>query len=180
MAEPFLGEIRAFGFNFAPRGWAECNGQLLAISSNTALFSLLGTTYGGDGRTTFALPDLRGRSAMHQGTGPGLQRKQMGQRGGVESTQLTTANLPPHSHTASFRVADEDIATTTKAKNKALAQNANIEIYSKNPTFNEGNTMTPEVISINNTGLGQAFSSQSPYLTVNICIALQGLFPSRS
>lgn len=97
--DPFIGQINAFGFNFAPRGWATCNGQLLPISSYTALFSLLGTMYGGDGRTTFALPDLRGRTPVHQGTGPGLSQKSMGEKGGSETTTLTISNLPSHNHT---------------------------------------------------------------------------------
>ncbi|MCB0630228.1 MAG: phage tail protein, partial [Lewinella sp.] len=96
--EPFLGQIQPFGFNFPPRGWAFCDGQLLAISSNTALFSLLGTMYGGDGRTTFALPDLRGRSIVHIGTGPGLSHITQGEKGGRENVTLTTANMPSHNH----------------------------------------------------------------------------------
>ena len=100
MSEPFIGEIRIFGFNFAPRGWALCDGQLLPISQNSALFSLLGTIYGGDGRTTFALPDLRGRAALHEGTGPGLSPRQLGQRSGSETNTLTVNQLPPHTHQA--------------------------------------------------------------------------------
>ncbi len=98
MSDPFIGQIQTFGFNFAPRGWARCDGQLLPISSNSALFSLLGTTYGGDGRTTFGLPDLRGRAALHQGQGPGLSNRNLGQRAGAENTTLTVNQMPSHNH----------------------------------------------------------------------------------
>lgn len=180
MAEPFIGQIQAFGFNFAPRNWAKCNGQLLSINNHTALFSLLGTQYGGDGRTTFGLPDLQGRSMVHQGQGPGLNPTQMGQKGGQEYISLKEANLPPHNHIAQLNVADEDVATGTKAKNKAFSQNSVSHAYCPAPAFTEGNKMHPGVLTIHSSGGGQAFASRNPYQVVNICIALEGEFPSRS
>ena len=102
MSEPFLGQIQMFGFNFAPRGWSTCNGQILPIAQNTALFALLGTTFGGDGRTTFSLPDLRGRDAVHVGTGPGLPTVRWGQRGGTHTYNIAIANLPAHNHTVPY------------------------------------------------------------------------------
>jgi len=110
--EPFLGQIQPFGFNFAPRGWAKCDGQLLPISTYSALFSLIGTTFGGDGRTTFGLPDLRGRSIVHIGNGPGLSSISWGQRGGVENIYITQANMPSHSHSLIDGVANVTISTT--------------------------------------------------------------------
>lgn len=181
MSEPFLGEIRAFGFNFAPRSWAFCNGQLLPIAQNTALFSLLGTIYGGDGRTTFGLPDLRGRSMVQYGEGPGLSNLSQGQNGGTEEITLTTANLPPHSHSAELH-AENEIADSPGPKGKFLAKPNGVNIY-KDATslFNDDNKiMAPGSVVIGNTGGGQAVYSRSPYLAVNLCIALQGVFPSRS
>ena len=123
MADPFLGEIRMFGGNFAPRGWAFCNGQILPISQNTALFALLGTTYGGDGQTTFALPDLQGAAPLHAGEGPGLSSRPLGERGGQQAVSLTTANLPAHTHA----VAGEDgYGTNAAAANGVWARSAGV------------------------------------------------------
>jgi microcystin-dependent protein len=170
--EPFLGQIQAFGFNFAPRGWAKCDGQLLSISSNTALFSLLGTMYGGDGRTTFGLPDLRGRSMLHSGNGPGLTNITQGQKSGAENHTLTDAQIPTHAHAVKVAVntapGDESSPTST------IASSAN--------GFSEDATANSFLggVSSSNVGGGQAFNMRNPYLGINVCIALQGIFPSRN
>lgn len=175
MDTPFLGQIQPFGFNFAPRGWATCDGQLLPIAQNTALFSLLGTTYGGDGRTTFALPDLRGRSMINVGTGPGLSPINWGQRSGNEWTYLTVNNIPPHSHTGNV-VAERSPATQANPEGRMLGGTS---VYvDPNPANNKN--LSTSSLTINNTGGGQSFSNRSPYLGVYICIALQGIFPSRN
>lgn len=176
----YLSEIRIFGCSFSPLGWAECNGQILAIKNYEALFSLLGTRYGGDGRTTFGLPDFRGRSIVHQGDGPGLRGMRVGEKGGRETVTLTESHLPPHNHIASFNIADLDSADSTKAKNKALAQNSGAEMYTRTPAFSEGNEMHPDVITVSSAGSGLAFPSRNPYQVVNVCIALDGVFPPRS
>ena len=164
--EPFLGQITIFGFNFAPYGWAKCDGQLLAISQFQALFSLLGTIYGGDGRTTFALPDLRGRSGIHYGQGPGLSNKSIGQRAGNENTTLSIANLPSHSHNYGISAA--------KGEEDGPLNNY---VAGHSGAFNEDATnQVPSSV----VGNGSSFSNQDPYLVVNFCIALQGLYPSRS
>ena len=164
--EPFIGQIQIFGFNFAPSGWAQCNGQLLSIASNSALFSLLGTFYGGDGRTTFAVPGLRGRTPIHQGNGPGLSAKSMGQRGGNENTTLTIANLPPHSH-------NRGISTAAGEENNPL----NNFVAAHAGAFNED---ASNQVASSNTGSNTSFSNRDPYLVVNYCIALFGIYPSRS
>mgnify|MGYP005818947303 CR=1 FL=1 len=170
--EPFIGQIQAFGFSFAPRSWAKCEGQLLAISSNTALFSLLGTTFGGDGRTTFGLPDLRGRSIVGLGAGAGLSTISWGERGGAESHTLTTQQMPSHAHAAKVAVntamGDESSPTST------LAGSLN--------GFSEEATASSFLggVSESSVGGGQAFGIRNPFLGINMCIALQGIFPSRS
>ena len=169
MSEPFIGQIVMFGGNFNPRSWALCDGQLLPISQNTALFSILGTTYGGDGRTTFALPDLRGRVAMHPGSGPGLSPRRLGEKSGVENVILTTNQIPSHTH--SLRVKDDD-ADQGSPVNNVLA---NANVYSgaaPDAVMNTG--------AIQNTGGGQQHTNVQPYLCVNYIIALQGIFPSRN
>lgn len=173
MSEPFLGQVMLVGFNFAPRGWAFCDGQILSIAQNTALFSLLGTTYGGDGRTTFALPDLRGRVPVHAGTGPGLPTIRLGQRGGTADVALSTAQMPPHNH-AGRAVNSEADAATPEGNVLALATE-DVLAYS---------TATPDksmdANSIANTGGGQSHNNMQPYLGMNYVIALVGLYPSRS
>ena len=169
--EPFLGQIQPFGFNFAPRGWAMCDGQLLPIAQNTALFSLLGTTFGGDGRTTFALPDLRGRVIKHIGTGAGLIPVRWGQRGGAETVTLNVAHIPAHNHLMFVNDSGglEDDPAGRVIGNAGLA------------AFNDaanGKTLKSDAIA--NTGGGQAFGIDNPYLGINVCIAMTGLFPSRS
>ena len=170
-AEPFIGEISMFAGNFAPRGWAFCEGQLLPISQNSALFSLLGTTYGGDGRTTFALPDLRGRVPMHPGTGPGLSNYRLGQKGGAETTTLTVAQLPSHSHPIQ---ANEKSPTINDPKNAVMANLGPIPgIYAR-----DAGTITMKPTG--NTGGNQSVDIRQPYCTVNYIIALQGVYPSRN
>lgn len=174
MAEPFIGEIRMFGFNFAPRGWALCNGQLLAISQNTALFSLIGTIYGGDGRTTFGLPDLRSRVPMHFGQGPGLSNQPIGAKSGAETTTLTVANLPAHNHAAQ---AAGPAGNSNDAIGNIWADDAGVSSATYSTATATG-TMRGDAIG--NTGGSQAFSNLQPYLATNFCIALVGLFPSRN
>ena len=179
--EPFIGQLMCVGFNFAPNGWARCDGQLLAIASNTALFSLIGTIYGGDGRTTFALPDLRGRVPIHNGTGPGLPSFSQGQRSGTTTTTLTVANLPSHSHT--LRVSSANASQSAATSGSTIATPGSQSGRSFTGTLGY-NTATPDIgmsaASIGNTGSNVAFNNLQPYLTLNWVIALVGIFPSRS
>lgn len=175
MSEPFLGEIRMFAGNFAPRGWANCDGQLLEISRNSALFSLLGTIYGGDGRTTFAVPDLRGRSAIHAGSGTGLDPVSQGQRGGSTSFQLTAAEIPSHDHTVAIGASDETASEIEPGPSVALAAGGE-PMYA--PSSAQNTTIAGGTTS--STGGNQPVSHRSPYCTVRYIIALQGIFPSRS
>ena len=172
MSESFTGEIRAFGFNFVPRGWAACDGQLLAISQNDALFSLLGTTYGGDGRTTFALPDLRGKTPLHQGSGPGLTPRTLGSHGGSETNTLSVNNLPAHGH-AFAPPSNSGAGNTDSATGSFPAQTAEDNYNSaSNSAMGAGNT--------GNTGGGLAVNNMQPYLAINYCISLFGIYPSRN
>ena len=165
MAEPFLSEIRLFSFGFPPKGWALCNGQLLPINQNQALFSLLGTTYGGDGRVNFALPNLQGRVPVHTGSGHTL-----GERGGEQSHTLSISELPAHTHTA--QAAASGGTQSVPANNLMLSQRA-AEIY-RAPS-----SLAPMVGgTCVNTGGSQAHQNMQPFLTLNFCIALQGIFPS--
>ncbi len=174
--EAYIGEIRMFAGNFAPRGWALCDGQLLPIHQNQALFSIVGTMYGGDGRTTFALPDLRGRVVVHPGQGPGLTRRQIGEKGGSETNTLTIAQIPAHSHTASAtNPVFNDEANTDDPTGKHPAVSGE-NMYSDKAT---GNGALPEV-TIGNTGGGQAVNNMQPFLGINYIICLQGIFPSRN
>ncbi|HEX6384977.1 MAG TPA: tail fiber protein [Anaerolineae bacterium] len=167
MSEPFLAEIRMVSFNFAPRGWAFCDGQLLSISQNQALFSLLGTTYGGDGRTTFALPDLRGRVPVHVSNSHA-----QGQKGGEESHTLTVQEMAQHTHPLQGSSSDAD---TPVPGGNVLAASAAADIY--NQASNVQNMSAGAVASV---GGGQSHNNMQPYLAVNFCIALQGIFPSRN
>ncbi|HCS28290.1 MAG TPA: phage tail protein [Spongiibacteraceae bacterium] len=179
-ANPLLGEIMWVGFNFCPRGWATAEGQLLAISSNTALFSLLGTTFGGDGRTTFGLPDLRGRSAVGYGNGPGLTPISWGQKSGNETVTLTTNQLPAHSHP--LRVTTDD-ANRFPGQGRMLATPIDIDGQRNTGIYRATNTppdATLDAASIGNTGGGQAAPIRNPYLGLRPCIATQGVFPSRN
>lgn len=171
MSEPFVGEIRMFAGNFAPRGWAFCDGQLLAVSQNDALFSLLGTIYGGDGRTTFGLPDLRGRVPIHAGTGPGLSPRRLGSKGGAEKVTLTVNQLPSHTHTMR---ADSGAANRASPQDNLLAQ-AGLDTYRAIgvPDVNMSNE------SIQNTGGSRSHTNLAPFLCVHFIIALFGIYPSR-
>lgn len=167
--EPFIGEIIMFGGNFAPRGWAFCNGQLLPISENTALFSILGTTYGGDGRTTFALPDFRGRAVVHAGRGPGLSDYDLGQKGGSETNTLTVNQLPAHQHVIN---AKEEADAADPSGNYIAGTGLNAFGTTADRTMNANSTA--------NTGGGQSVNNVQPFLGLNYIIALQGTYPSRS
>ncbi|WP_346857048.1 tail fiber protein [uncultured Draconibacterium sp.] len=178
--EPFIGEILMFGGNFAPRGWALCDGQLLPINSYQALFSILGTTYGGDGRTTFALPDLRGRLAMHAGSGPGLTPRPLGQKSGTETVTLTTTQMPSHNHTGTGTIqcasGQPDESNPAGMVPASLTNGA--EGYAETPNGNmKANGVT---LAVGNTGGGQAHTNVQPYQCVNYIIALEGIFPSRN
>ena len=173
MSEPFIAEIRIFAGNFAPRSWAFCNGQLLPISQNTALFSLIGTTYGGDGRTTTALPNLEGRTPMHPGRGPGLTSRRLGQRGGVETVTLTEAQMPNHTHTmgAAPVPGNQDDAGGSVILSRTVG--ANDFAASGNLVAMANETLPPG-------GGSQAHNNLQPFIAMNFIIALQGLYPSRS
>lgn len=168
--DPFIGELRLFGFNFAPRGWALCQGQLLAIAQYTALFSLLGTMYGGNGQTNFALPDLRGRVPLSFGQGPGLSAYDQGQVGGTEQVTLTAAQLPPHNHT----VGASSAATSKNPAGSFPAYNADSSNYGSTADL----TMNPAMVG--GGGSSQPIGTASPYLVLNWCIALEGIFPARN
>jgi microcystin-dependent protein len=172
--DPFIGEIAMVGFNFAPRGWAMCDGQLLPISSNTALFALLGTTYGGDGRTTFGLPDLRGRFPTHMGTGPGLSTRQWGSTGGAEQVTMTAGQMPTHSHVLSGQTSN---GTSDSPAGGMLARDP-----AGTPGYGDGaaNVAAMHASSIGTAGLGQPQANMPPFLTINFVIALEGIFPSRN
>lgn len=171
--DPFIGEIILFAGNFAPRGWAFCDGQLLPITQYNALFSILGTTYGGDGRTTFALPDLRGRTPIHAGKGPGLSERRLGSKGGQETVTLTANQIPAHNHSINV---DANIGNTNVPINNILANTGAFD--------NEYSVGTPNAQlsthAVGNTGGGQAHNNMQPFTTINYIIALQGVFPSRS
>lgn len=172
MSEPFIAEIRIFAGNFAPRSWAFCDGQLLPVSQNTALFSLIGTTYGGDGRSTTALPNLQGRAPMHPGRGPGLTSRRLGQRGGVETVTLSEAQMPNHTH------------SMTAVQRPAEENDANNRYYGLTPGNNLYNAASNLVALADqaapSTGGSQAHNNLQPFIAMNFIIALQGLYPSRS
>ncbi len=176
MADPFIGEIKIVGFNFAPRSWATCDGQLLMINQNSALFSLLGTTYGGDGVTTFGLPDLRGRLPMHPGHGYGLSSRTIGQAGGSENKTLGVNNLPSHSHSGTI-VTSTDEGDRTDPSGAFLARPEEpVQPYAGTT----GSTMAANSIQTYTTGDNQPFDNMPPFLAVNFVIALAGLYPSRN
>jgi microcystin-dependent protein len=174
MADPFVAEIRIFPFNFAPKGWAWCDGQLLPLSQNTALFSLLGTTYGGDGKSNFALPDLQGRAPMHPGQGPGLSLHDLGETGGSETVSLLESEIPAHSHAMSAQ--NVPLGTVQTASGNTFSRPASGNLYNKvGPAVvaMADQTLTP-------AGGDQPHNNMMPYLTYYFCIALQGVFPPRT
>lgn len=181
MAEPFLGEIRMVGWNFAANGWALCNGQLLSISQNTALFSLLGTTYGGDGIQTFALPNLQGRVPIHQGNGAGLSPYVIGEVAGAENVTLLVNQMPAHNHLVAV---SNQVGSVADPTNAILAQGNSgsgrspVVVSDYVPAVPPTGTLSP--VSISNAGGNQPHSNIQPFLCVNFIIALQGIFPSRS
>jgi microcystin-dependent protein len=181
MSEPFLGQISTFGFNFAPSGWAQCNGQLMSISSNAALFSLLGTTYGGNGTSTFGLPDLRGRVMVGQGQGPGLSNYVMGETTGTENVTLLVTQMPAHNHT----VGVSNAAGTSSDPTNQLPAQINTTTGKGPPTIAGMSYTTPATGTMLNTAVSLVGGSQphnnlQPLLVVNCCIALTGIFPSRN
>jgi microcystin-dependent protein len=175
MAEPFIGQIITTGFNFAPRGYATCDGQILSIAQNTALFSLLGTTFGGNGQTTFALPDLRGRVPVHQGQGPGLTNRTMGEASGEETHTLISTEMPMHNH----------LFNTTNVAGAVGTPNGNFLAASSDPSVSsfyrptsDGSTLNPQSIGL--AGGSQPHNNMQPYLVISFSIALEGIFPSRN
>jgi len=177
--EPFIGEIRAFGFDYTPRGWLPCQGQVVSINTYSTLFALLGDRYGGDGRSTFGIPDLRGRVPMGYGTGIGLTPKYMGQMLGVEAVTLTQNEMPVHTHTGSGEVkASNEEATSTEPESKFLCKPSETNIYGDGRT---SKAMADDTIhiDISNTGGGQAHYNLQPSLVLNYCIAVEGYWPPR-
>jgi microcystin-dependent protein len=174
VSDQYVAEIRIFGFNFAPTGWALCNGQILPVSQNTALFSLLSTAYGGDGKSTFALPDLQGSAPMQQGQGPGLDLYDLGQNGGSETVTLINSEMPAHSHGLQANVNPANLAAPNTLR--SLARSSPGTAYNSAAASPVG--MSPQAVGV--TGGSQPHNNMQPYLTLNFCIALQGIFPPRS
>lgn len=183
MASPFIGELRTFGFGFAPRFWALCNGQLLPINQNQALFSLLGTTYGGNGTTNFALPDLRGRSMLSFGSGAGQPNYVLGQAGGTPTATLTVANLPPHTHTVQATVSQPASSGGGGADTPSgnIPANSGGQLNYAAPGAATG-SLAPAAVNVPSQAAGSnvPVSIMPPYLVLNTCIAVSGIFPSRS
>ena len=172
MSEPFVGEIRMFAGNFAPRGWAFCDGQLLAVSQNDALFSLLGTMYGGDGRTTFGLPEMRGRLPIHYGSGPGLTQRRLGQKGGAEEVTLTTGELPSHNHGPVG--ATNDLGSERAAVGNVPALLTAEDLYGPG-----GDPVNMASQAVSSVGGSRSHDNMQPFLCINFIIALFGIYPSR-
>jgi microcystin-dependent protein len=178
MADPFVAEIRIFPFNFAPKGWAWCDGQLLPLSQNTALFSLLGTTYGGDGKSTFALPDLEGRAPMHPGQGPGLSLHDLGETGGSETVSLLESEIPAHSHSMNAFNSPANQPGPDPNNSLARTQGSTPYVAPSGGTIPSPAAMAPE--SLAPAGGDQPHNNMMPYLTFYFNIALQGVFPPRT
>jgi len=183
--EPYIGQIQTFAFNYAPRGWAKCDGTLLAIANYQSLFALIGTTYGGDGRVNFALPDLRSRNIVHQGQGPGLDTVTLGERGGKIYETLSVSNMPVHNHLLVDGVAKVKVGTASGGDTSESDNGTNslltegLEMYSENSPAGDFAGGVNISGATNNTGGGQAFNMRNPFLGMNVCIALDGLFPPR-
>jgi microcystin-dependent protein len=178
--EPYIGQVQLFSFNFPPKDWAFCDGRLLSIAQNQALFSLIGTTYGGDGITTFALPDLRGRTPIGFGQGPGLTSRQMGEESGAEAVTLISSQMPAHNH---LLMASSQPATQSSPENHLLAVSNGVDNSSDSPvnvnTYGTTATTTANPMAIGVSGGNQPHNNMQPYLAMNYCIALYGVFPSR-
>ena len=173
MADPFVAEIRIFPFTFAPKGWAFCDGQILPISQNTALFSLLGTTYGGDGKSTFALPNLQGNAAMHPGQGQGLSLRDLGEVGGAQTITLLQSEIPLHAHTWNANAAPGSLNAPDNGRSIARSSGGNVFKENVNPDVQMAfQAVTPQ-------GSSFPHNNMQSYLTLNFCIALQGVFPPR-
>jgi len=172
MSSPFVGEIRMFAGNFAPRGWALCDGQLLAVAQNDALFSLFGTIYGGDGRSTFGLPDLRGRVPIHQGSGPGLTDRRIGAKAGAERVSLTANELPSHTHALK---GSNNFGSDTSPVSGVPATGSGVNLYNNAPAT----TTSMDNEAVTSTGGAQAHDNIQPFLCVNFIVALLGVYPSR-
>ncbi|MEW4924615.1 tail fiber protein [Algibacter sp. 2305UL17-15] len=183
--EGTIGEVRIFAGNFAPRSWAFCDGQLIAVSQNTALFSILGTTYGGDGRTTFALPDLRGRAPIGPGTGPGLPTYRLGERGGISTNILNTTQIPSHTHTGVANVSSGNATQNSATSGASIATPGTGGGRNFTPTAGF-NTSTPDVplnansVVVGNTGGNQPVNNMQPFLASYYIICMFGVYPSRS
>ena len=171
MSEPFIAEVKIFAGTFAPRGWAYCDGQLLPISQNTALFSLVGTIYGGDGRSTFGLPDLQGRAAMHPGNGPGLTNRRLGQKGGSTDVPLAQDQMPAHSHAT---LASDQMANASDPVNRRFADTGTHRRYGPATDLEDLNALV-----VDNTGSSEGHNNMQPFLTLGFIIALVGTYPSR-
>jgi len=173
MANPFLAEIRIFPFNFAPKGWAFCDGQLLPLSQNTALFSLLGTTYGGDGKSNFALPNMQGNAPMHPGQGPGLSLHDLGETGGSDTVTLLEAEIPAHNH--ALQADSSDPGEDRTPASEALARSTGAALYASSASL-----VAFASQALSPAGGNQPHNNMQPYLTLNFCIALQGVYPPRT
>ena len=172
MSEPFIAEVRIFAGNFAPRGWAFCDGQILPIAQNTALFSLVGTTYGGDGRTNFGLPDLRGRAPMHPGRGPGLSPRNLGEGGGTDIVQLSETQMPVHTHTPR---ASANMALEKSPDRNTWAKSSTEPLYRNSSDLNTNLNSN----AIEQSGTGSSHNNMQPFLTLSFIIAITGIYPSR-
>lgn len=171
--DPFLAEVRIFTGNFAPKGWASCDGQILPLSQNTALFSLLGTTYGGDGKSTFALPNLSGRAPLHAGQSPGLSEYFLGEQGGSQSVTLVVSEIPAHNHNI---VSVNDVGDTNQAAGNGIARSSGAAVYG--PAGPAQVNMAPTALGA--TGISSAHNNMQPYLPLYFIIAMQGVYPPRS
>lgn len=171
--DPFVAEIRIFPFNFAPKGWAFCDGQLLPLSQNTALFSLLGTTYGGDGKSNFALPNMQGNAPMHPGQGPGLSLHDLGETGGSDTVMLLESEIPSHPHTMRADLIDP-------ADTNAVSPNASYALSTGGTLYQTAANVNLADQALTPAGGDQPHNNMQPYLTLNFCIALQGVFPPRT